>query len=134
MSVFGVKVKGIVEYNGKYLLLKHWYDDCISNPYQWEFVDGKIDYGENPDQAVLRLIKTHAGIDATISQIMYTWSYKLGEMFYIGIAYQCLAFSDDVILSEEMTDYQWVEKEELPNFIENEFVIKDLEKAEFLMR
>lgn len=133
MSVFGIKVKGIVEYNGKLLVLKHWYDDCISNPYQWEFVDGKIDDAEDPDQAVLRLVKTHAGLDVVINKILYTWSYKLGEMFYVGIAYHCIAFSEEIILSEEMNEYRWIEKEEVTKYIDNKFVIGDLERVEFLI-
>ena len=57
MGKYAIMVKGIVRYEGQYMLVKRWYDDRIENPYQWEFVDGQIEFGEEPDKAVVRLIK-----------------------------------------------------------------------------
>ena len=45
MNKFGIKVKGIVKNNDKFLILRKWYDDRITEPYQWEFVDGDLEYG-----------------------------------------------------------------------------------------
>ena len=49
MSKISVKVKGIVECNGKYLLIQKWYDDNIVTPYKWEFVDCELEGGKSPD-------------------------------------------------------------------------------------
>ena len=42
MNRFGIKLKGIVKKEDKFLILQKWYDDRITEPYQWEFVDGAL--------------------------------------------------------------------------------------------
>ena len=43
MQRVNVKVKGIVRCDDRILIIKHWYDDRIEDPYQWEFIDGNVD-------------------------------------------------------------------------------------------
>ena len=54
MSKFRVLVKGIVQYQDSYLAVERWYDDRIFDPYQWEFIDGEMEFGETPEKAVDR--------------------------------------------------------------------------------
>ena len=61
MNKFGIKVKGIVKNNDKFLILRKWYDDRITEPYQWEFVDGDLEYGTGPDLYVEQLINEPRG-------------------------------------------------------------------------
>lgn len=130
MDKYSIKVKGIVKVANQYLLLEHWYDDRIEDPYQWEFIDGKIEFGEAPDQAVIRIIKEATGLDAMIDKILYTWSYMLGDECNIGISYLCLAVSDEVQLSEEYTGLKWVTKDEFELYIRNHKLLEDIERAE----
>lgn len=123
-------VKGIVRSEGKYLILAKWYDDCIMDPYQWQFVDGAVDFGESPDAAVLRLIEEQTGLNAEIERILYTWSFTIEDTHKVGIAYVCIADSSPVILSEELNDAHWVTREELKDYIDNQNVLNDIERAE----
>ncbi len=132
MEQYKILVKGIVEQDGKYLVVETWYDDNISNPYQWEFVDGAIEFGETPDAAVLRIIKEKTNIVAEISQPLYTWGLKNGNIYTVGIAYLCIAASDDVVLSDDINSYKWIEKHEIEEYIFNKYVIEDLYRAEFM--
>ena len=50
MNRFGIKIKGIVKKEDKFLILQKWYDDRITEPYQWEFVDGDLEYGVAPNK------------------------------------------------------------------------------------
>ena len=52
MDKFRILVKGIVQCNGKYLVVEKWYDDRIFEPYQWEFLDGVLEFSETPEKAV----------------------------------------------------------------------------------
>lgn len=133
MEKYAIMVKGIVRYQDKYLLVERWYDDRIENPYQWEFVDGQIDFGEEPDKAVVRLIREQTGIETMIDRIVYTWSYMVGDVHHIGISYECMALGDEVILSEELHDYRFVAKEEFGEYITNPKLLADLERAFELM-
>ena len=128
MSKISVKVKGIVECNGKYLLIQKWYDDNIVNPYKWEFVDSEIEPGKAPDEVVIDSIETGMGLGVKLSKILYTWTYTTGDIFHIGIAYLCEAENDIVLLSDDYSDFAWVESERLGEYIEDKNLIKDLRK------
>ena len=130
MDKYRILVKGIVEYNDKYLIVEKWYDDRIMNPYQWGFIDGSIEFGEAPDKAVIRIINENTGINAEISKILYTWSFMVGEVCNIGISYLCLCSMDEVFLSEELHNYKWISKEEFKDYIDNKDIIDDIERAE----
>lgn len=125
-------VKGIVLYNNKYLIVERWYDDRIVDPYQWEFVDGKVEFGESPDKAVIRLVQQNTGLSAEISKILYTWSFMMGDVCNLGISYLCLSASEEVILSEELNQYKWIERDEMEKYIDNKLTIQDIEKAELI--
>jgi 8-oxo-dGTP pyrophosphatase MutT (NUDIX family) len=129
MNKYRILIKGVVQYEDKYLVVRRWYDDRISEPYQWEFIDGVIEFGEEPDKAVLRSIFEQTGLSATIDRILYTWSFMTGDVFNIGISYLCRASIDDIILSEDLVDSRWIMKFEMENYIDNR-ILQDIEQAE----
>ena len=127
-----VRIKGIVRCEDKYLLVQRWYDDRIDEPYQWQFIDGDLEYGEEPDRAVLRLIKEQTGLDAIIQRILYTWSYMIGDVHHIGISYECLALENEILLSEDLHDYCYVAGDDLKDYITNQSLLEDIEKTYIL--
>jgi 8-oxo-dGTP pyrophosphatase MutT (NUDIX family) len=129
MDKYRILVKGVVQYEDKYLTVCRWYDDRVSEPYQWGFMDGTIDFGEEPDKAVLRIITEQTGLSATIDRILYTWSFMTGDVFNIGISYLCRVSFDDVILSEELVDSKWLLKEDLQMYIDSR-VYEDIDEAQ----
>ena len=131
MESLRVKVKGIVKDEDKYLIVRQWYDDRIMDPYRWQFADGEIEFGEDPAKAVVRVVKEKTGIDVVMDRVLYTWSYQVGERFYVGISYECFALNTDTILCEELQDCMWVKKEEFSKYIDNEAILKDLESCDF---
>jgi ADP-ribose pyrophosphatase YjhB (NUDIX family) len=130
MEKYKILLKGIVQYEDKYLLVKRWYDDRILDPYQWEFIDDKLEFGELPEKGVVRLILENTGLNVQISRILYTWTFMVGDVCNIGISYLCIAGSNEVTLSEDLHDYKWVMKDQFKNYIENEAIIEDIERAE----
>lgn len=126
MNKLAIKIKGIVEYHGKYLLVQKWYDDNIVNPYKWEFVDSMLIPGERPEEAAIHNIHVHTGLAAKVEKIPYTWTYTIGDTEYVGIAFVCKAKEDIVILSDEYSNSVWVEGDELKNYIEDTMMLKDL--------
>ena len=50
MDRYRILVKGVVQYEDKYLVVRKWYDDRVSEPYQWEFIDGEIDEATYTDK------------------------------------------------------------------------------------
>lgn len=130
MEKYRIIVKGIVQCNDKYLLVEKWYDDRIMNPYRWEFVDGKLEFGEQPEKGVIRVIAEKTGLSVQIDRILYTWSFMVGDICNIGISFLCLSASTEVILSEDLNDCIWVSKDDFEKYIDNKLILADVEKAE----
>lgn len=126
-----VRVKGIIKKDNQYLLLKRWVDDRIPDPFLWEFVDGVVAHGEAPDDAVRRYIREALGVDGQIEKILYTWSGTQEDTQWIGIAYLCVVpeVDSDFVLSEDFGEYIWADREEFEQYIENPYVLKDLESV-----
>ncbi len=126
-----IRVKGIIKQNDKYLVLKRWMDDRIVEPFVWEFIDCELEKGESPDQAVLRGIHEATGVDGEIVKPLYTWSQMIGELQCVGVSYLCRLSIDEgsLMLSEEYSGFEWITEEELPIYIDNLNVLKDIKKA-----
>ena len=129
MEKYRILVKGVVRYEDKYLVVRKWYDDRVSEPYQWEFIDGDIEFGEEPDKAVLRIIHEQTGLSASIDHILYTWTFMTGEVFNIGISYLCRVSFDDVVMSEDLMDSKWILREEMEGYLSRK-VLEDIERSE----
>lgn len=129
MDKYRILVKGIVQCHGKYLVVEKWYDDRIFDPYQWEFLDGVMEFGESPEKAVQRVVEEKAGIPVQVDKPLYTWGFTAGEVCSVGIAFECSAQTEEVVLAEDLNDSKWIPKEELSEVITNEAVRKDIERA-----
>lgn len=128
-----LRVKGIIKKDDKYLLIKRWVDDRIPDPFVWEFIDAEVNHGEAPDDTVMRAINELLSVSGKIEKIEYTWSSMLGDTHCVGIAYICSIAEEDeanIVLPEEFGEWTWVTREEIPEYIENQYVLKDLEGKE----
>jgi len=56
-----VAVKGIINHNGKILIIQRS-DDDETGANTWEFAGGKIDFGENLEDALIREVKEEVGL------------------------------------------------------------------------
>jgi 8-oxo-dGTP diphosphatase len=108
-----VAVKGIIIRNGKALIIKRSDDDEIGAG-TWECVGGKIEFGENLEAALVREVKEEAGLNISVSKILYATTFKTDPTRQVVIlTYLCESLEEEVRLSPEHTDYQWVTKEQL---------------------
>ena len=121
-----------------YLVLKYAHQYSA----YWEFPKGKIEPGETAEKTALRELYEEAGIDSvTISDafsedIYYNFRDKAGEKVSKTVTF-FLATTDDVevVLSEEHSDYAWLNFEPAYNRLTHENAKNILIKVhEFLMR
>lgn len=129
MDKYGVRIKGIIRCNDEFLIIKKWMDDRIDEPYQWQFFDTTMMEDESPADAALRYILECTGIYANVTCIPYTWTYKLGDNRYIGIAFLCDVPDTVVIMSEEISEIKWVKAEELDKYITYKSMLRDMHEA-----
>ena len=129
MDKYRILIKGIVKCCEKYLVVEKWYDDRIFDPYQWEFIDGVMGFGETPEKAVQRIVEEKTGIPVQVDRPLYTWGFTAGEVCSVGIAFECTAQTSTVVLAEDLNDSKWVSKEELAEVITNKTVREDIERS-----
>ncbi len=129
MEKFQIKLKSIVQYEDKFLVVNRWYDDRISEPFQWEFIDGSLVFGEKPEHGAERLVREQVGLEVYTDRVFYTWSYVVGDTCNVGICFLCRAFDSEVILSEDLRDFEWIVKDDIAGKISNKDVLEDILKA-----
>jgi 8-oxo-dGTP diphosphatase len=100
-----------------------------THPNVWELPGGASDYGEVPEDATKREVKEETGLDVIVSYPLSTdsiFSIRNEQLQIIRIAYLCRLKDDtqDVLLSEEHSAYQWINS---PDDLEGElssFLVK----------
>lgn len=122
-----VVVKGVISYTNKVLIVKRDKQNDIGAG-TWECIGGKIDFGEELEQALLREVRKEVGLDILIEKLLYATTFKTDPSRQVVLlAYKCRAKSTDVILSEEHSEYLWVSKEELRKLL-SKLIIDDMDK------
>ena len=109
---FYLTVKGIVERDGKILVLKRSaLDDHL--PEVWETPGGGVDKEESPQEAFKREILEETGLVVTIGRPfnVFTFRKDTGE-FKVGITFLCKYESGEVKLSEEHSEYRFIKPSE----------------------
>ncbi len=108
-----VAVKGVIIRDGKWLIIKRSDSDDIGAG-TWETPGGRVDFGECPEEALVREIQEEVGLDATVDGILYASSFMSNPFRQVIIIhYRCAVPQGNVSLSDEHSDYLWATKEEL---------------------
>jgi len=124
---FGVAVKAIVQDGDKYLILyKSKIEDI--NPNEIDIPGGRVEFGENPEEALLREIKEEASLDVEIIKPLRSWSFVKENFQLVGITFLVKYIKGDVIIGDEHKKYEWMTKEYI---LEGDFA--DWIKEEFLI-
>jgi len=77
MKQFYVGVGGIIEKNGRLLVLRRSQDKDFA-PNSWEPVTGRLEKEEDPEEGVLREIKEETEIEARVIMPVDTWFFYRG--------------------------------------------------------
>jgi len=130
MANHRIVMKCVVNYGSEYLLIKKWYDDRIDDPFQWEFPEGEVEFGESPEHAAERIVADKTGLTAEAAKPLYTWQYTMGDVSNIGICYLLYAHNIDAVISEEYAETVWVDRFGFAEYIQNKNLLQDIERAD----
>ncbi len=122
-----VVVKAVIGQQGKYLIVRRDDNDDIGAG-TWEFPGGKIEFGENLEDALLREVKEETGISVSVVRLLYATTFMTNPQRQVVLmAYLCKPHGDDIKLSFEHSDYMWSDKEQFRERIAVA-IITDMEK------
>lgn len=129
---FHITVKAIVIYHQKILVLKRVRPSSDGLGY-WELPGGGLEYGETPHQALIRELKEETNLDIKIIKPVYTFTAIRPDYQTVGIGFLTIPTHDHVSLSNEHTDYQFVSRQELLQYVDKKIyddIIKTIEEYE----
>lgn len=120
-------------FNGDKILITKRSDDRDHDPGKWECVSGRFNGDFNTiEDEIVREVTEELGESFKFNLIapisfyhFYRADRKDDEL--VGINYVCEYVSGDVALSNEHTDYQWLEPEKIVQLDIHELLKKDIE-------
>ena len=114
---FHITVKGIVIYHNQILILKRIRPSSDGLGY-WELPGGGLEYGETPHEALIRELKEETNLDIKILKPVYTFTAIRPHYQTVGIGFLSIPMNDHVRISEEHTDFKFVETSELKDYLD----------------
>ena len=113
---FHITVKAIVIYNHKVLILKKIKPSTDGLGY-WELPGGGLEYGETPHEALIRELKEETNLDIKILKPIYTFTAIRPDYQTVGIGFLTIPTDDNVIISDEHTEFKFVDHVDLKNYL-----------------
>ena len=120
--MWGLAVRGICEYNGKYLLLKIR-SKSSHDAGRWEIPGGKVKKCEFFDNALKRVYLEETGLEVDVDSLLnvirrdYTACKTNEDIKSIQLIMKVTCESDNVAISEEHDDYGWFTLDEIEEMI-----------------
>ena len=122
-TMWGLAVRGICEFNGKYLLLKIR-SKSSHDAGRWEIPGGKVKKCEYFDNALKREYLEETGLEIDVDSLLnvvrrdYTACKTNEDIKSIQLIMKVTCDSDEVVISEEHDDYGWFSMDEVNEMIE----------------
>lgn len=121
-----------IEENGKYLMLHRIFKEKDVNKGKWIGVGGKFEYGESPEECLLREVKEETGLTLLNYKLrgILTFLCDQQDPEYIFL-YTADQFEGELQTCDEGV-LEWIEKEKIPelNLWEGDLKIFELLKEE----
>lgn len=108
-ATHSVAVTGYVYQQGKFLILKR-----AEPPLIWAPPGGRLIPQEDPRSGVIREVREETGLDVQVLSLVDYWFGEIerrGKL--LSLDFLTVSHSQDVVLSEEHTDFTWASLEEL---------------------
>ena len=122
-----VIVGGIIEKDGKYLLVQEAQKKCYK---KWNFPAGHLDFNESLEQGAIREIKEETGCDVKLNGICYIANRILENELFVMIVFNAIIINEKISFNkEEILDAKWFDYDEIVNHMENELRGKYVRQA-----
>lgn len=110
---YKLSMKVIVrDHHGRCLLLRRS-QKSKNNKGKWDFPGGKVDPGEDFDEALLREVAEETGLNASLQGVAGSAESDLPDRKVAYLIMEAVVTSGQVTLSSEHDDFIWVEREKM---------------------
>ena len=126
----GVSQKAVVfNKTGKFLVLLRG-STAPSNPLKWDLPGGDVDFGEDPQESILREIREETALKVDPLDILDVEAHinSRGEHWFT-VAYRAVAINDDVKISWEHDEFRWVDSREFAELSSTPKIVRFVQKA-----
>ncbi len=124
-------MKAIIMHDRKALIVKRTENHKIGGG-TWEFVGGKLEFGEDLLSGLKREIMEETGLEVIVDKLLFATTFKTHDYRQVVIInYLCRSNTDKVTLSDEHTDYLWADKNTLLEYL-GKRTLKDLKDNNIL--
>jgi len=113
MGDIWVCVKSLIIFKRRVLIIKRSnYSDIGQG--EWDIPGGGMQFGETLLECLNREIKEETGLTVRVDRLLYAMTTQISPTRQIvGLTYLSHADTEEVILSQEHTDFLWAIKEQL---------------------
>ena len=96
----------------------------------WEFVGGKVEVGEGPEEALIRECREELGVSLSVGEVFMDVTHEYPDLLvHLTLFHATIAEGEPKML--EHNDIQWITPSEIPNY---DFCPADVEILEKLMQ
>ena len=112
-KIMKVIVGGIIEKNGKYLLVQEAKEKCYK---KWNFPAGHLDFNESLQQGAIREIKEETGCVVELNGVCYIANRILEDDLFVMIVFDAKLIKENIEYDkEEILDVKWFDYDEIVN-------------------
>ncbi len=123
---------GVIVHGGRILVGQRRKGD--RHAYKWEFPGGKVEWGETPQQALVRELREELQIEATIGPELARYEYEYPNGSRVHLLFFVVRHFREEPLARVFEQIRWATFEELPriDFLEGDFdFVNRLSRGEF---
>ena len=96
----------------------------------WEFVGGKVEVGESPEEALIRECREELGVSLSVGEVFMDVTHEYPDLLvHLTLFHATIAQGEPQKL--EHNDIKWITPREIPNY---DFCPADVEILEKLMQ